>query len=71
MDSAEQAALSHRFDPGLVTRFFNSRRLNSPDTDGVKREVTLSLDRHFDQLSVNANLSAVLMPAGIQESGAH
>lgn len=73
MDSAEQAALSHKFEEALSARYLNSRRLSLYGPDGRPfeggRDVTLTPNRHFDHLPVNTNFSSVLLPHGVEESG--
>ncbi|XP_049864524.1 voltage-dependent calcium channel subunit alpha-2/delta-3 isoform X3 [Schistocerca gregaria] len=74
MDSAEQAALSHRPERSSGARYYNSRRLNEYGPDGRLRpgyqEMALTPNRHFDQLAVNTSLSAVLMPPEVHDSDA-
>lgn len=73
MDSAEQAALSHKFEEALAAKYLNSRRLSLYAPDGKPfeggRDVTLTPNRHFDHLPVNTNFSSVLLPQGVEESG--
>ncbi|BES90285.1 Calcium channel [Nesidiocoris tenuis] len=55
MESAEQAALSHRLDAeGSSVKFVNSRLL---------RKQLLELNRHFDQRHVNTSHSSVIVPS--------
>ncbi|XP_063239126.1 voltage-dependent calcium channel subunit alpha-2/delta-3 isoform X2 [Bacillus rossius redtenbacheri] len=72
MESAEQAALSHKFDAGLSVSYYNARRVNEFGPDGRladgSKQLALTLNRHFDQLPVNTSLSSVLLPAGISDS---
>ncbi|XP_067002670.2 voltage-dependent calcium channel subunit alpha-2/delta-3 [Anabrus simplex] len=72
MDSAEQAALSHKFEPGLSFKYLNSRKLNEYAPDGRLldgyQELALTPNSHFDQLAVNTSMSSVLMPANVNPS---
>nr|CAD7588141.1 unnamed protein product [Timema genevievae] len=74
MDSAEQIAMSHKFEPSISIKYCNARRINVYGSDGRladgSREVTLTLNRHFDQLAVNTSLSSVLMPADVADTDA-
>lgn len=73
MDSAEQAALSHKLDTGASVRYYNARRLNEFGPDGRlqdgSKEMSLTQNRHFDQLAVNTTLSSVLLPPDVRDSG--
>jgi hypothetical protein len=73
MDSAEQAALSHKLDVGTSVRYYNARRLNEFGPDGRlqdgSKEMNLAQNGHFDHLAVNTSLSSVLLPAGVRDSG--
>jgi hypothetical protein len=73
MDSAEQAALSHKLDAGTSVRYYNARRLNEFGPDGRlqdgSKEMSLKQNRHFDQLAVNTSLSSVLLPPEVRDSG--
>ncbi|XP_069684436.1 voltage-dependent calcium channel subunit alpha-2/delta-3 isoform X2 [Periplaneta americana] len=72
MDSAEQAALSHKLETGSSVRYFNARRLNEFGSDGRlldgSKEMSLTQNRHFDQLAVNTSLSSVLLPPDVRDS---
>ncbi|GFG33999.1 hypothetical protein Cfor_04865 [Coptotermes formosanus] len=72
MDSAEQAALSHKLDTGSSVRYYNARRLNEFGPDGRlqdgSKEISLTQNRHFDQLAVNTSLSSVLLPPDVRDS---
>ena len=72
MDSAEQAALSHKPESGSV-KYYNARRLNEFGSDGRlqdgSKEMNLVQNRHFDQLAVNTSLSSVLLPPDVRDSG--
>ncbi|XP_023705860.1 voltage-dependent calcium channel subunit alpha-2/delta-3 isoform X6 [Cryptotermes secundus] len=72
MDSAEQAALSHKLDAGTAVRYYNARRLNEFGPDGRlqdgSKEMSLTQNRHFDQLAVNTSLSSVLLPPEVRDS---
>nr|CAD7570715.1 unnamed protein product [Timema californicum] len=74
MDSAEQIAMSHKFEPSISIKYCNARRINVYGSDGRladgSREVTLTPNRHFDQLAVNTSLSSVLMPADVADTDA-
>lgn len=71
MDSAEQAALSHKFDPSVTSKY--SQRYNGQNgrsSDG-SRNIYIKSDDHFDQLPVNVNFSSVFLPPGVKETGQH
>lgn len=72
VDSAEQAALSHKLDAGTSVRYYNARRLNEFGPDGRlqdgSKEISLTQNRHFDQLAVNTSLSSVLLPPDVRDS---
>lgn len=69
MDSAEQAALSHKFDPGLSSKY--SQRYNSfnEKTSDGSRNTYVRSNVYFDQLPVNTNFSSVFLPPNIKETG--
>lgn len=69
MDSAEQAALSHKFEPGLATKYLNSRHLSQEGRADSFRDVHLTPNRHFDHLPVNINFSSVLIPPKVDDQG--
>ncbi|KAK9497931.1 hypothetical protein O3M35_003829 [Rhynocoris fuscipes] len=63
MDSAEQAALSHRLDSeGSSVKYINSRTLKS------QNGISLEMNRHFDQRAVNTSHSSVIVPHYVSES---
>lgn len=69
MDSAEQAALSHKFDPALSSKYsqrYNGQ--NGKNSDG-SRNVFVKSDNHFDQLPINVNFSSVFLSPGVKETG--
>ncbi|KAJ9576006.1 hypothetical protein L9F63_007106, partial [Diploptera punctata] len=72
MDSAEQAALSHKPESGTSVKYYNARRLNEFGADGRlqdgSKEMNLVQNRHFDQLAVNTSLSSVLLPPDVRDS---
>lgn len=64
MESAEQAALSHRMDSeGTSFKYVNSKNL------GKKQNANLELNRHFDQRYVNVTRSSVIIPKFLNENG--
>ncbi|KAK6642402.1 hypothetical protein RUM43_003904 [Polyplax serrata] len=68
MDSAEQAALSHKFDPALSSKYsqrYNGQ--NGKNSDG-SRNVFVKSDNHFDQLPINVNFSSVFLSPGVKET---
>ncbi|KAF6216261.1 hypothetical protein GE061_000601 [Apolygus lucorum] len=63
MDSAEQAALSHRMESeGSSVKFVNSRLLKK------QSGMLLELNRHFDQRHVNTSHSSVILPSFVIDS---
>lgn len=73
MESAEQAALSAPREGNASPKYYASHRLNLFTEDGKvasgAREMSLTPNRHFDHLAVNASLSAVLLPPAIKDTG--
>lgn len=66
IDSAEQAALSHRLDSDTNNspiKFVNSRSLRG------QNGISLELNRHFDQRPVNTTHSSVILPNTVVEAG--
>ncbi|GLH11946.1 uncharacterized protein GBIM_16642 [Gryllus bimaculatus] len=63
MDSAEQVALSHKFEAGLKHRFLDARRFG----EGAPGESDPLLDANGDQ-GLNTTVSAILLPPGISDS---
>ncbi|XP_073999423.1 voltage-dependent calcium channel subunit stolid isoform X2 [Rhodnius prolixus] len=65
IDSAEQAALSHRLDSDTNNspiKFVNSRSLRG------QNGISLELNRHFDQRPVNTTHSSVILPNTVVEA---
>lgn len=73
VESAEQAAVSPPKDSSSSPKYYSSHNLNVFTDDGKVAEGTRKMflvpNPHFDRLPVNINLSAVLLPAGVQDTG--
>ncbi|XP_043272509.1 voltage-dependent calcium channel subunit alpha-2/delta-3 isoform X2 [Venturia canescens] len=72
VESAEQAAVSPPKESISSPKYYSSHNLNVFTDDGKvaegARKMFLVPNPHFDRLPVNINLSAVLLPAGVQDT---